>query len=123
MADKEPLWADIVAQHGLRPYRMADLTNWAYADRAMSATWDQMASMTKIRQAGWTESWDTEETITRQLERLRRQRVRRPRIVFQHSVSNRTGQGLAELPERLQALMEDQRLFPHVGMQVPLNRT
>lgn len=75
MADKEPLWAEIVAQHGLRPYRMSDLTNWAYADRAMSATWDQMASMTKIRQAGWTESWDTEETITRQLERLRRDRI------------------------------------------------
>jgi nucleoside-diphosphate-sugar epimerase len=75
MADKEPLWAEIVAQHGLRPYTLADLTNFAYADRAMSPDYDQMASMTKIRQAGWTEAWDTEETITRQLERLRRDRI------------------------------------------------
>ena len=75
MADKEPLWAEIVAEHGLKPYKMADLTNWAYADRAMSATWDQMASTTKARQHGWTEAWDTEETITLQLERLRRDRI------------------------------------------------
>lgn len=75
MADKEPLWAEIVAQHGLKPYRIADLTSFAYADRAMSPDYDQMASLTKIRQAGWTEAWDTEETITLQLVRLRRDRI------------------------------------------------
>jgi nucleoside-diphosphate-sugar epimerase len=75
MADKEPLWAAIVAEHGLRPYKMSDLTSWAYADRAMSASWDQMASTTRARQHGWTECWDTEETITLQLARLRRDRV------------------------------------------------
>jgi hypothetical protein len=56
-----------------------------------------------------------------QLARLRHQRVRRPRIVSHHSVSNRTGQGLRYLRGTLEALMEDERLFPHVGMQVPLN--
>lgn len=75
MADKEPLWAEIVAAHDLKPYRMADLTNWAYADRAMAPDYDQMASLTKARQHGWTEAWDTEETITLQLERLRRDRI------------------------------------------------
>jgi hypothetical protein len=59
--------------------------------------------------------------LAEQLERLRNQRVRRPRIVFHHSVSNLTGQGLEDLRGALKALMGDKRLFPHVGMQVPLN--
>ena len=56
-----------------------------------------------------------------QLERLRHQRLRRPRTVLQHSVSNRTGKGLTDLQVTLKALIEDKRLFSLVGMQVPLN--
>jgi hypothetical protein len=55
------------------------------------------------------------------LQRLREQRVRRPRIPFSYGVSSKTGYGLEELKEALAALMKDQRLFPHVGMKVPLS--
>jgi len=55
------------------------------------------------------------------LRRLRQQRVHRPRILFSHSVSSRTGQGLFKLRRGLKALMEDQRLFPDVWARVPLN--
>ena len=59
--------------------------------------------------------------VQKQLRRLRRQRVQRPRILLSKSVSNRTGQGLCDLRHELSALMADQRLFPHVGQKVPLN--
>ena len=55
------------------------------------------------------------------LQRLREQRVKRPRILFSYGVSSKTGYGLKELREALAALMKDQRLFPHVGMKVPLS--
>jgi hypothetical protein len=55
------------------------------------------------------------------LQRLREQRVRQPRILFSCGVSSKTGHGLAELRRALVALMKDQRLFPHVGMRVPLS--
>ena len=55
------------------------------------------------------------------LERLREQRVRRPRLLFSFSVSSQSGQGLDKLRRGLAALMRDRRLFPHVGMRVPLN--
>ena len=95
--------------------------------RAVEATFQQ-AAMHRIQQRanrrllrpGSTANGQDEQ-IFDQLERLRHQRVRRPRIVCQHTVSNRTGQGLKDLQGALKALMEDKRLFPHVGMQVPLN--
>jgi GTPase SAR1 family protein len=55
------------------------------------------------------------------LQRLREQRVKRPRILFSYGVSSKTGHGLEKLREALAALMKDQRLFPHVGMRVPLS--
>ena len=56
-----------------------------------------------------------------QLFKLRQQRVQRPRILCSHAVSSRTGQGLLALRHALGMLMEDTRLFAHVGAKVPLN--
>jgi len=56
-----------------------------------------------------------------QLYKLRQQRVQRPRILCSHGVSSRTGQGLDALRRALAGLMEDTRLFAHVGAKVPLN--
>lgn len=60
-------------------------------------------------------------SLVEQLERLRQQRMLRPRILFSHAVSSRTGQGLHMVRGALTSLMDDQRLFPHVGGKVPLN--
>jgi len=75
MADKEPLWAEICEQYQLRRYKIADLATWRFLDYALGNGFDQMSSLTKIRQAGWHEVFDTEETITQQLQRLRRDRI------------------------------------------------
>ena len=42
-------------------------------------------------------------------------------LLFSYGVSSKTGHGLADLRRGLAALMQDQRLFPHVGMKVPLS--
>jgi Leucine-rich repeat (LRR) protein/GTPase SAR1 family protein len=61
------------------------------------------------------------ESLGEQLKRLRHKRLHRPRMLFSFSVSSRTGEGLADLRHALTALMENQSLFPHVGVKVPLN--
>ena len=65
----------MVADHGLKPYALDDIVNWAYLDMALNNDIDQMSSLTKIFQAGWTEVWDSEETITRQLQKLRDDKI------------------------------------------------
>ena len=75
MADKEPVWAEIVAAHGLQPYTLAELTNWDYLDTAMSKPYDQMSSMTKARHAGWHKTLDTETTLVRQMQRVRDEKI------------------------------------------------
>ena len=75
MADKEPVWAEIVAQHNLQPFTLAELTNWDYLDMALGNAYDQMSSIIKARQAGWHKTLDTEATITRQMQRLRDARI------------------------------------------------
>ena len=75
MADKEDVWADIVAKHGLQPHTLAELTNWDYLDTALGNAYDQMSSMTKARHAGWHKTLDTELTLARQMQRVRDDKV------------------------------------------------
>lgn len=75
MADKAPVWDEIVARHGLRPLTLSELANFAYLDFALGAEYDQMAHMGAARRAGWNRWQDTEKTMTRQLQRIRDMRV------------------------------------------------
>jgi hypothetical protein len=61
------------------------------------------------------------EPLGEQLKKLRHKRLHRPRMLFSYSVSSYTGVGLEKLRDALTAVMENQRLFPHVGAKVPLN--
>jgi hypothetical protein len=75
MADKEPLWAELVARCGLQPRRVAELANWAYADGLWANDWDEMSSMTKARRFGFHECLDSEETMLETLREYRRLRL------------------------------------------------
>ena len=75
MADKEPIWSEIVKNHKLQPYTLSDLTRWDYLDMALSNGYDQMSSITKIRQAGWQKTFDTEKTISKQMQKLRDSKI------------------------------------------------
>ena len=99
--------------------RTAAIKSLVEALRTLEFQHAEMRALEK-EMAGLTAK-DQDTKLFEQLERLRHQRICRQRIVLQHSVSNRTGQGLEDLQGALKALMEDKRLFPHVGMQVPLN--
>jgi hypothetical protein len=71
MVDKEETWSEIIKIYGLQNHALAELTNWDYLDMALGNSYDQMSSITKIRQAGWNNSLDTENTIVNQIQKLR----------------------------------------------------
>jgi nucleoside-diphosphate-sugar epimerase len=75
MADKEPLWQEIVARHGLRPYRLAEIVNWSYADMTFRQNWDHISCTLKARSLGFAGFRDTEAMFIGQLERFRAERV------------------------------------------------
>jgi hypothetical protein len=75
MADKEPVWAEIRARHGLRDYALAQLTNWRFADFVFGCEYDQMSDMTKARNAGWAGANDSEAIYLRMLAGLREKRI------------------------------------------------
>jgi nucleoside-diphosphate-sugar epimerase len=60
MADKEPLWNEIVREHGLLPTPFAEAANWSFANYAFAPTWDIMLDNTKARRHGFQEFVDSE---------------------------------------------------------------
>jgi nucleoside-diphosphate-sugar epimerase len=79
MADKEPVWREVVRQHGLQEHTLRELVgdSWQFADFAFSRD-DQVASLVssvKIRQAGFGDCIDTEAMLEWWLRDLQRQRI------------------------------------------------
>jgi nucleoside-diphosphate-sugar epimerase len=75
MADKEPLWDRMVAEHGLRPTPFAQVSSWAFGDAVFSWNYDFLADSSKIRRAGFTEQVRTETMFDDLFVRLRRDRI------------------------------------------------
>ena len=61
MADKGPLWKQMIARYGLRPIELEKLVTWSFGDYVFHTEWDVMASTTKARQFGFGDCLDTEE--------------------------------------------------------------
>ncbi len=75
MADKEALWAAICRRHGLKGYRLAELTNWDFADFVFGCGYDQISDLTRLRNAGWSGANPSEEMYLRLIAELRHDRV------------------------------------------------
>jgi len=75
MADKAPVWDEIVRTHGLKPYPIDRVASWGFADFLLGWDYDVISSMTKIRQAGFQRIVDTEEMIIAQLAEHRALRI------------------------------------------------
>lgn len=75
MVDKEPLWQLIVDKYNLRPYKLADIASWAYADYQFNKTADSYLSTIKARQFGFHDCMDTEQMFIDWFQRLQRERV------------------------------------------------
>ncbi len=74
MADKEPLWDEIVREHGLLPTPFSEAANWSFANYAFAPTWDIMLDNTKARRHGFQEFVDSEDMFIRIFDSFRRQR-------------------------------------------------
>lgn len=75
MADKEPVWAEIVRRNGLRENPMSRLANWAFANYAFSNDWDVMSDTTKCRKFGFMEFIDSEEMFLGHFQALRDMKI------------------------------------------------
>ena len=74
MIDKGPVWEDIRRRHNLR-YSMDNLIDWRFPDWAYGAEFDQMSSMTKAWEHGWSEVNPSGDMILRLLGDLRQDRI------------------------------------------------
>ena len=75
MADKGPLWREMVRRHGLRPHALLEVAGWRFGDFVFHSDYDHISNLTRARQAGWCESLDTGEVIVELLRDLRAQRI------------------------------------------------
>ena len=74
MADKEPLWNEIVRKHKLLPTPFAEAAHWGFANYAFAPAYDIMLDNTKARKYGFQEFVDSEEMFIRIFDSFRRQR-------------------------------------------------
>jgi nucleoside-diphosphate-sugar epimerase len=75
MADKEPLWKQLQATHGLTGTSYAEVSSWPFADFVFGWDYDFFADGSKARRAGFHEYVDTEAMFIGIFETLRRERI------------------------------------------------
>ncbi|MDB5253921.1 MAG: nucleoside-diphosphate-sugar epimerase [Flaviaesturariibacter sp.] len=81
MPKQEAVWARVAAKHGLKPLSLAQLINssWQFADRnfayGQADPMDRVVSPIKLRQAGFHDCFDTEDSVRYWLGRMEKDRV------------------------------------------------
>lgn len=75
IADKEPVWQQITAEHDLNAMLFSDVGDWAFADWVFATNWDYVMSDVKRFNAGSTEVMDSEDMFLRQLAAFRADRI------------------------------------------------
>jgi hypothetical protein len=75
MADKAPLWQQMIERHGLKPIAYDDLVAWPFVDYCLSRDYDVMTDTLKIRKAGYTSCLDSEEMFLKLFAEFREMRV------------------------------------------------
>jgi nucleoside-diphosphate-sugar epimerase len=75
MADKEPLWNEMIEKYGLEPHPYKDVSSWAFGDFVFSWDYDMFADGSKARRFGFHEYVDTEEMFLSILADFRRNRI------------------------------------------------
>ncbi|RUS48985.1 SDR family oxidoreductase [Cohnella sp. AR92] len=75
MADKNPLWNEMVKKHGLADNSYEDVSSWRFGDFVFSWDYDFFADGTKARRLGFREFVDTEEMFMGIFQDLRDRRI------------------------------------------------
>lgn len=75
MADKEPVWNDLVAKHGLEPTPYSDVSSWAFGDFVFGWDYDVIADGSKARRLGFHRHVETEQMFLDIFRDLRARKV------------------------------------------------
>ena len=75
MADKDPVWQQVVRRHGLVASRLDDRAVWGFGDFLFRQDYDVVSSTTRLRQAGFHDVVDTEAMFLDHLTRYREGRL------------------------------------------------
>ena len=75
MADKAPLWDEIVRRHDLVPNAYEDMAHWPFAQYIFNNEWDMMSDSTKCREFGFLDFVDTERMFLDLFAELRTNRI------------------------------------------------
>lgn len=75
MADKGPVWDDLVKRHGLRGYRYDEVASWGFGDAVLKTPYDNITSTIKARRDGFTPCIDTEQMFVELFQSLVDNRV------------------------------------------------
>jgi nucleoside-diphosphate-sugar epimerase len=79
MANKEPVWNEIVVSGDLAPTPYHDVASWAFGDAVFSWDYDLIADGSKARRHGFHEYVDTAAMFTRIFDEMRERRIIPPR--------------------------------------------
>lgn len=75
MADKGPLWSQMVEKHGLQALPYDQLVDWSFADFQWRMDYDHISDVTKLFRYGFRDMVDDEEMMVRMLRQMRQERV------------------------------------------------
>ena len=75
MADKGPVWDEIVAKHGLKPTPFGEMGDWSFADWNLGRSWDTILEDTKRIKAGFTEVMDNDECFLSTFDLMRTDKI------------------------------------------------
>ncbi|MEG9227635.1 SDR family oxidoreductase [Aeromicrobium sp. Sec7.5] len=75
MADKEPVWDEIVQQNQLEPTPYSDVSSWQFGDFVLAWDYDVIADGSKARRFGFHSFVDTREMFVRIFDDLRTRRI------------------------------------------------
>ena len=75
MADKAPLWNEMIRRYGLQATPYEQLVSWSFGDFILNSGFDNISSTIKARRAGFADCIDTEEMFREMFDGLRRDRV------------------------------------------------
>jgi hypothetical protein len=79
MAGQEAVWQRLVERHDLVRTPWRELVGWGFGDAIFNSGFDNVSSTVKVRQAGFQESYDTEERFEELFDRLAELKVIPPR--------------------------------------------
>ena len=75
MADKEPLWQSLAAQHGLAGANLDRLVGWGFGDFIFQTETDVISDVNKIYEYGFTERMNSTASLLNAIDSLKRQRI------------------------------------------------